>query len=115
MEPITEAFSEFFKTKTKAWLLKEAVARGIMLAPVNTVRDVAEDPQLRARHYWVEVEHPELGTAIAYPGAPCKLTETPWRVEGRAPLIGEHNSEIYQKELGLSNEELVALKGAKVI
>jgi len=115
LEPITEAFGEFFKTKTKAWLLKEAVAGGIMLAPVNTVRDVTEDPQLGARNYWAEVEHPELGTAIAYPGAPCQLTETPWQIKGRAPLIGEHNSDIYRNELGLSKEELVALKGASVI
>jgi len=114
-EPITEAFGEFFKTKTKAWLLKEAVAGGIMLAPVNTVKDVTDDPQLSARDYWVQVEHPEVGDTIFYPGAPCKLTETPWQIEGRAPLIGEHNSDIYQGELGLSNEELVALKAAGVI
>jgi len=115
LEPITEAFGEFFKTKTKAWLLNEAVAGGIMLAPVNTVKDVAEDTQLKARDYWMDVAHPELGTTIAYPGAPCKLTQTPWRIKGRAPFIGEHNGDIYERELGLSWEELVALKGAGVI
>jgi len=110
-----EAFGEFFKVKTKAELLKEAVEGGIMLAPVNTVKDVMGDPHLKDRDYWVEVEHQELGTTITYPGAPCKLSETPWQIEGRAPMIGEHNGEIYEKELGLSREELVVLKGAGVI
>ncbi|MDY6908109.1 MAG: CoA transferase [Chloroflexota bacterium] len=115
LDPIIEAFGQFFLTKTKAELLKEAVEGGIMLAPVNTVKDVTEDPHLAARDYWVEVEHPELGDTITYPGAPCKLTETPWQIAGRAPLIGEHNEEIYVKELGLAPEELITLKGAGVI
>ena len=115
MEPITEAFGEFFKTKTKAWLLKQAVAGGIMLAPVNTIKDVTEDPQLKARDYWIDVAHPEMGTTITYPGAPCKLTETPWQIKGRSPVIGEHNSDIYERELGLSREELAALKEAGAI
>lgn len=115
IEPIVEAFGAFFKTKTKAWLLKEAVAGGIMVAPVNSIEDVVRDPQLKARDYWVEVEHPELSTTIAYPSAPCKLTETPWQIKGRAPLIGEHNSDIYETELKLSREELIAMKAAGVI
>jgi len=115
MEPITEAFGEFFKTKTKAWLLKQAVAGGIMLAPVNTIKDVTEDPQLKARDCWIDVAHPEMGTTITYPGAPCKLTETPWQIKGRAPVIGEHNSDIYERELGLSKEEMAALKEAGAI
>ncbi len=101
---LREAFGQLFETKTKAELLKEAVTGDFMLAPVSTVADLLENPQLKDRDYWVEVEHPELGTTITYPGAPCKLTETPWRIKGRAPLIGEHNNEIYRKDPGLSEE-----------
>jgi crotonobetainyl-CoA:carnitine CoA-transferase CaiB-like acyl-CoA transferase len=115
VDRISEAFGRFFKTKTKAELLDEAVKSSIMLAPVNTVADTIGNPQLNDRDYWVEVEHPELGAIITYPGAPCKLTETPWQIKGRAPLIGEHNSEIYEKELGFSKTEVVTMKSARII
>jgi formyl-CoA transferase len=73
-----------------------------------------EDPQLEARGYWKEVEHPELRDTIVYPGALCKSTEVSWATR-RAPLIGEHNDEIYGKELGLSRKSLTVLKHTGVI
>jgi len=91
LERITEAFSRYFETKTKAELLSMAIEGGIMLGPVNTVADVMQDPQLRAREYWVDVDYPELEIPIRYPGAPVKMTKTPWRIRGRTPTIGEHN------------------------
>jgi crotonobetainyl-CoA:carnitine CoA-transferase CaiB-like acyl-CoA transferase len=63
----------------------------------------------------VELEHPELGTAITYPGAYGFFSESPVKISRRAPLIGEHNEEIYEKELGISKEKLVILKQAGVI
>jgi crotonobetainyl-CoA:carnitine CoA-transferase CaiB-like acyl-CoA transferase len=50
-----------------------------------------------------------------YPGAPFKLSNGGWKIARRAPLIGEHNEEIYVKELGFSKDELVLLKEANVI
>lgn len=115
LDRVKEAFGQFFKTKTKAELFDEAVKSNIMLAPVNTVADLMASPQLKDRDYWTEVEHPELGATITYPGAPCKLTETPWQIKGRAPLIGEHNSDIYEWELAFSKREMTALKSAGII
>jgi crotonobetainyl-CoA:carnitine CoA-transferase CaiB-like acyl-CoA transferase len=74
-----------------------------------------EFEQLNIRDYWEEVEHPELDAAITYPGAFVKMTEAPCRIRRRAPLIGEHNEEIYLRELGFSVKELLVLKQAKVI
>ena len=85
-----------------------------MLHPVSTTRDVREDAQLKARDYWVEVDHPELDTAITYPGGFIQASETPLVLERRAPLIGEHNAEVYG-ELGLSGKEIAALKQRGVI
>lgn len=106
---------EFLKTKTKTELYEEAVKRGIMLAPCNNIEDINKNAQLKARKFWETMEHPELGEAITYPGAPVKMSETPWRMSRRAPLIGEHNDEVYLDELGLSGEELAALKADSVI
>jgi formyl-CoA transferase len=61
------------------------------------------------------LEHPELGSTIVYPGPSLKLSETPLSLRRRAPLIGEHNEEIYLGELGLSVERLEALKQIGVI
>jgi crotonobetainyl-CoA:carnitine CoA-transferase CaiB-like acyl-CoA transferase len=76
---------------------------------------MAEYEQLSFREYWEEVEHPELETSVKYPGAFAKISEAPCGIKRRAPLIGEHNEEIYITELGLSQEELVVLKQARVI
>ena len=105
----------FFRTKTKRELTSRAARDGIMLAPVSTVKDLLEGEQLNARSYWVKVEHPELGEALTYPGASVKASATPWRIYRRAPLIGEHNEEIYVDELGFTREQLTALKARGVI
>lgn len=115
LDQILNPVLDFLLTKTRAELYEAALEKRLLLAPVQTVREIWEDPQLRARRYWEDVEHPELGETITYCGAPVKLSEAPWRIRRRPPLIGEHNEEIYEKELGLSREEFVSLKQAKVI
>jgi crotonobetainyl-CoA:carnitine CoA-transferase CaiB-like acyl-CoA transferase len=107
--------ARFLMTKTKAELYEQAVKRGIIMAPCASFEDVLRNAQLEARGYWETVEHPELGEAIKYPGAPLKMKETPWKIGRRAPLIGEHNGEIYGHELGLSGEQLAVLKANGVI
>jgi len=103
------------KKHTRKEIYSEALDRSFGWAPVNTAKDLLESPQLAARNYYVQVEHPELDDTITYPGAPCKMTETPWELRSRAPLIGEHNEEVYIEELGISHERLHTLKQANVI
>ncbi|MDO8672145.1 MAG: CoA transferase, partial [Dehalococcoidia bacterium] len=115
IDAIMVAASLFFAIKTKVELFAAAVEKGCMFAPINTPRDVFADPQLKYREFWTELDHEELGARIPYPGAPCKLSVTPWRLRRRAPLIGEHNRDIYMEELGLSENDLCRLKGEGVI
>lgn len=70
-------------------------AQGLRMAftPVLTPREVLDDEQLEARDFFASANHPVMGE-VTYPGAPAKLSESPWR-NGRAPLLGEHNQEIY--------------------
>ncbi len=111
-----ELIAPFLLNKTKAELFDKALKQEILLIPVNTVNDIADSPQLRAREYWQQVEHPELDDTIVYPGWPVKWTELPnYSPQRRAPLIGEHNREVYEGELGLSKEQLVLLKTRGVI
>lgn len=115
VDAITQCLAGFFMQHTKAELWEGAQKRGIMLYPLLTPRDMLDFEQLNAREFWETVEHPELQTSFAYPGAFVKVTEAPLKIRRRAPLIGEHNEEIYTKELGFSIADLLALKQAGVI
>ena len=102
-------------TQTKAELFAWAVVDGLLIAPANTSKVLAESPLLAARRFWEQVVHPELGQTITYPGAPLKVGAAPWQIRRRAPLLGEHNREVYERELGLSQEHLVQLTTAGVV
>ena len=85
-------------------------------APVtlaHTVRDLLEAPQLRARGFFQEVDHPLAGR-LTYPGPPFPSEVMPWRA-ARAPLLGEHNEEIYCEELGLRRQDLAILRAGGVV
>ncbi len=76
-------------------------------------QDLLDSPQLQAREFFVEIDHPVAG-GFTYPGAPYRLTETPWQT-GRAPLLGEHNDEVYAGRLGFTAAHLAGLSRAGVI
>jgi len=115
VDRIEGAIIDFFMTHTKAEISQEGFRRRIPLGPVATAQDIIEDEQLISRGYWVEVEHPELGISITYPGPFIKGSEAFPKIRRRAPLIGEHNQEIYEQELGLSEDETAALNRIGVI
>ena len=108
-------FERFFMTKNKAELFREAQRMQFLLGPVNTVPDLMGDPHLAARDFWIHVDYPELNTRLTYPGAPFKSSRVSWKMDHRAPLVGEHNGEIYGKDLGLSDGEILALRRAGAI
>ena len=114
-DKIAKPVGEFFKSHTKAELLQGALEFNAQLYPISTTEDIVANPQLASRAYWVEIEHPELGTTIKYPGTFAKTSEVPLRNPFRAPLIGEHNLEIYENELGIPRTELIRLKQAGII
>jgi len=110
-----ERFASFFLTHTKRELNNIAERKGIPLFPISTPADLIDNVQLNSRHYWVDIEHPELSDTIIYPG-PFVLCDPPLgELRRRAPLVGEHNSEIYEQELGISPQEMTDLKEEGVI
>jgi len=115
VDRIEACIAPFLLTKTKKEIYREGWNRGIMIAPVNTLEDIAHDEQLAARGFWEQVWHPELGETVTYCGAFAKMSETPLTCRRRPPLIGEHNAEIYGGELGLSTDALATLSRAGTI
>ena len=87
-----EIFTPFAASRSKAWLYREGQARRVPLCPVATSRDILESGQLRARDFLVEATHPPSGRRFAVPGAPYRLSATPWRLGRPAPSIGEHTA-----------------------
>lgn len=99
-EPVSEyerlrdhVLVDFFAARTKAELLEQAVARRLLIAPVNTIADVAASPQLAARDYWEKVDQGGLGL-VTFPGAIARPSRTPLEVLPRAPHLGEHTDEV---------------------
>ena len=80
----------------------------IPAAPINSVPEVLEDPQVLAREMVVELPHPTAGS-IRMVGSPLKLSETPVSYRSHPPLLGEHTDEVLA-ELGYSEEQVLALK-----
>ena len=112
MDQFSGPIGEFFKGHTRAELVQGSLDRRILLFPVATPSALDDHPQLEARSYFKEIEHPELGLTVRYPGAFVKSGDGKdiAGVYRRPPLIGEHNVEIYQEELGFSSQELQSLK-----
>ena len=115
IDRMEEPISHFFAGITKAEFFKEAIKREMLGYPVASVKEIFEDPQHQARDFWQEIDHPELRCSIAYPGGFAKFSEGACRVWRRAPLIGEHNEEIYCGELGLTKGAMERLKQEAVI
>jgi len=87
---------------------------GLPCCPVCTPAEYIDNPHAKARSFFKEVEHPEVGKGL-YATMPFKMTETPAEVRLPAPRLGQHNREIYQDELGFSTEELSAFRRAGII
>ena len=105
----------FFKRHSTQELYEGAVKRNIILYPLATARDIINNKQLQARDFWTGVIHPGLHANLTYPGAFVKASATRCGIFRPAPLIGEHNREIYEQELGFTREELLTLGQAGVI
>ena len=76
--------------------------------------DLVNCPHLEARDFFVEVDHPVVGQA-KYPGMAVRIPGEPLTASQPAPLLGQHNSEIFVQELGYSTEDLVSLRQLGVI
>ena len=85
----------------------------VMSAPINTTEDLLREPQFQERGFWAEIDHPVVGRAT-YPGQPALSEELPWVVRRPAPMLGQHNEEVYTR-LGYSKEDLAKLEKEGVV
>ena len=112
---INELVTKFVGSLTRDEIAHGGQERGFNWGAVRTPDELVDEGHLNDRGFWVDVEHPELGRSFKYPGAAGIYNGSPWRITNRAPLIGEHNEEIYCRELGLQRAELAYLAEAGVV
>ncbi len=101
-------------SRSKDEVNKAAIVAGVPCSPVRTVKDVVEDEQLAYRDYFIEIDHPVAGK-VKYPGAPFKMSATPWKVTRPAPLLGQHNDQVYCGLLGYTRMDLVRMRQAGIV
>ena len=105
---IFDTIEEWTKTKTKFEVMDILNPLDVPCGPILSMKEIAEEPSLRATGTVVEVDHPTRGKYLTV-GNPIKLSDSPADVR-RSPLLGEHNDEILRDVLGLSAEEVEAYK-----
>ena len=88
--------------------------QGVVAGVVQDARDLARDPQLKHRGFFVELDHPEMGKTIS-DATPIRLADSPPGYNRPAPLLGQDNDYVYGELLGLSKGEIKRLKEQGVI
>jgi len=114
----TQALDELIEGWTKTRPAEEAMAlfqkNGVAAGVVQNARDLAQDPQLKERGFFIELDHPEMGKIIS-DATPIRLSDTPPGYSRPAPLPGQDNDYVYGELLGLSGGEINRLKEQRVI
>lgn len=110
---IDAAVTPKFKERTKADIFHTGQEWGMTFTALQTAQDVVESAQLVERSFFVEQEHPVAGRVLM-PGMVPRASEIDRVPRRPAPLLGEHNAEVF-REVGLTPDELQALTGAEIV
>jgi crotonobetainyl-CoA:carnitine CoA-transferase CaiB-like acyl-CoA transferase len=113
-DEMNQIVADWIRTMAREELLQLLDKYGVPVSPILNIKDIFEHPHYKARENIIEVKHPRLGK-IKVPGIVPKFEKTPGTIRNIAPDLGEHNYEILQGMLGLSPEEIQALREKNVI
>jgi formyl-CoA transferase len=111
LDPILD---ELMKKKTTAEWVPLLETAGVPCGPINTLKEVFEDPHVVARGLKVEIPHPTAGK-VALVRSPMRFSETPVEYKTPPPLLGQHTDEILTGVLGKSADEIAGLKKAGTV
>jgi crotonobetainyl-CoA:carnitine CoA-transferase CaiB-like acyl-CoA transferase len=106
--------AEVMRTRSKQEWIEVLEAATVPCGPINNMKEVFEDPQVRHRALRVDIPHPLGGTAPVVAN-PMRFSGTPVEYRLAPPLLGQHNNEIYRGLLGKSEAEIAQLKSAGIL
>ena len=107
LQPLIELMNARLKTRGVREWVAALEAQGVPCGPIQSIGEMAADPQTAAREMVVELEHPRAGRTRAL-GLPIKLSASPGKVTRPAPLLGQHTREVLA-EFGFSSDEIEAM------
>jgi formyl-CoA transferase len=110
LKQIFRRIEQWTMTKTKFEVMDICNPLDIPCGPILSMKEIAEDPSLRATGTVVEVDHPTRGKYLTV-GNPIKMSDSPTEV-GRSPLLGEHTEEILRDVLGYTPDEIAQIKAS---
>jgi len=113
-ENVERIIADWLAHKKTAEAVAACEALGVPAAPVRTLADIVEDPDVSERGLILEVDHPTAGK-MRLLGNPLRLSRTPARILRHAPLLGEHTREVLTGWLDLNAQELDELESANLI
>lgn len=99
---------------TYSELMERCLAGGVPVGPVNSIADIFQDEHIRERGNFIEVTDRREGSVVV-PNVIPRLSETPGRIRWLGPDLGEHNREVYEELIGLSNQEMDELAKEGII
>jgi len=108
LRKIFDTIEQWTTTMTKFEVMEICNEHDIPVGPILSMKEIAEEPSLRATGTVIEVDHPTRGPYLTV-GNPIKLSDSPPDVR-RSPLLGEHTDEILRKVLGCSDKEIADIK-----
>ena len=111
---LDDIITQWTRDKDNYAVMEILQATGVAAAPSLSGEGLFKDRHLKERNVYAQFEHPEIGKDWSVT-PPWKLSETPADIRRHAPLLGEHNDVVFIELLGMSAEEVVALKAEKVI
>ncbi len=111
---VTDTLTPVMQTQTTDWWVEKLEALKIGCGPINTLKQVFDDPHVKARGMEVQMKH-SSGEAVTVIANPVRLSETPPDYRIAPPLLGEHTSEVLQDLLGIDEATFAELKKKGVI
>ncbi len=113
-EELDPILDELMQTRTTAEWVEALEKAGVPCGPINTLKEVFENPQVVARGIKVEIAHPTAGK-VALVRSPMRFSETPIEHNIPPPLLGQHTDEVLESVLKMSAEDIAALKKAGTV
>ena len=109
-----ELINAWFHEHTKAEASAKLLGVGLPVGPVQTAKEIFEDPHVAARRLLIDVPDPILGS-VRLVGPVARMSNNPEPLVGPAPLLGQHNAEILTEVLGYTKDQVDELKGRGVL
>jgi crotonobetainyl-CoA:carnitine CoA-transferase CaiB-like acyl-CoA transferase len=111
---IVSRLEEVLRTKDTQYWFEYLSENGVPCGPINYIDNVVEDPHIRSRGMFFNLEDEELGT-VPQVGSPWKLGQTREKTHKAPPRVGEHDEEVYREWLGMDPEDLERLRKSEII